>query len=122
MAWVENGTKTKISVRTPQNDKLVAVASVSHKDFDTKQWLIKNNVQETTSIGSSVKFCLVASGQADVYPRFGQTMEWDTAAGHAILIHSGGFVTTHNEETFLYGKKKYKNLPLIAKRSSNLEI
>ena len=109
-----NGTKTKISVRTPKSDKLVAVASVSHKDFDTKQWLIKNNVQETTSIGSSVKFCLVASGQADVYPRFSPTMEWDTAAGDAILRAAGGQVTKPDLSKFIYGKNLYKNGPFIA--------
>ena len=79
-----------------------------------KQWLIQNNVQETTSIGSSVKFCLVASGQADVYPRFSPTMEWDTAAGDAILRAAGGKITHPDLSNFNYGKSFYRNGPFIA--------
>ena len=72
-------------------------------------------------MSSSFKFCTLAAGEADIYAAKARAFEWDIAAGHAILIHAGGYVTTHDEKNFLYGKEKYKNLPIIAKRSINLE-
>ena len=68
----------------------VAVASRSHRDAETDAWLAAEGIEDTVSAGSSLKFCLVAEGQADVYPRFGPTMEWDTAAGDAVLRAAGG--------------------------------
>ena len=65
---------------------------------------------------------MLAAGEADIYAAKARAFEWDIAAGHAILSHAGGSVTTHEGEDFFYGKKDYKNLPLIAKRSSNLKI
>ena len=64
--------------------------------------------------GSSLKFCIVAAGEADIYPRFGPTMEWDTAAGHAVLAAAGGRVTTIDGEDFLYGKPDFANPPFVA--------
>ena len=115
-----NGKKSKISVRKPQSDKIVAVASFSHKDPKTTEWLKKHNITETKSVGSSLKFCLIASGQADVYPRFGPTMEWDTAAGDAILRAAGGIVTKPDFSNLNYGKHFYKNEPFIAWGSNNI--
>ena len=69
---------------------------------------------------SSLKFCVVAAGEYDGYVAEPRAYEWDIAAGHAILEHSGGNITDHNEKKFLYGKKNYKNVPLIAKRNINL--
>ena len=92
----------------------VAVASVSHRDELTDNWLQDNNVKKTVSIGSSLKFCLVACGEADVYPRFGPTMEWDTAAGDAILRSAGGSVLLPNSQPFSYGKQSYRNSAFIA--------
>ena len=67
-------------------------------------------VAEMVSAGSSLKFCLVASGRADIYPRFGRTMEWDTAAGHAVLRAAGGQVFTFEGEPLTYGKNEiYEN-------------
>ena len=77
-------------------------------------WLAKNNISKTMSTGSSVKFCLIAAGEADVYPRFGATMEWDTAAGDAVLRAAGGRVVGLDGKDFKYGKNKYKNDPFIA--------
>jgi len=65
------------------------------------------------SVGSSLKFCLVAEGQADVYPRFGTTMEWDTAAGQAVLEAAGGQVVTPEGTPFRYGKADWRNGPFI---------
>jgi len=92
----------------------VAVASVSHRDAMTDRWLAENNIEQTVSIGSSLKFCLLAAGEADLYPRFGPTMEWDTAAGHAILRAAGGTVSNPDKTPFLYGKPDYRNGAFIA--------
>ena len=105
----------KIRIRKSDKNKIVAVASSSHLDQKTKDWLVKNNIARTVSIGSSLKFCLVASGEADVYPRFGPTMEWDTAAGDAVLRYAGGSVEYLDSSKFTYGKKNFKNTPFIAK-------
>ena len=73
-------------------------------------------------MSSSLKFCILAAGEADIYAARARAFEWDIAAGHAVLENAGGIVTTINNEKFLYGKEHYKNLPIIAKRSLNLEI
>ena len=70
---------------------------------------------ERISAGSSLKFCLVAEGKADLYPRFGRTMEWDTAAGHAVLSAAGGRVTTRDGAPFLYRKPGFENPGFIAR-------
>ena len=107
----------KIEIRKLIKNSIVAVASTSHRDDETNNWLAQNNVSETVSIGSSLKFCLVACGEADVYPRFGPTMEWDTAAGDAVLRFAGGRVENLDGSVFKYGKKDYKNISFIAKGS-----
>ncbi len=88
---------------------LVAVASRSHRDAETDAWLTAHGITETMSCGSSLKFCAVAEGRADVYPRFGRTMEWDTAAGHAVLRAAGGEVVTTTGEPFRYAKRDFAN-------------
>ena len=95
---------------------LTAVASRSHRDEATNTWLAAHGITDLVSAGSSLKFCLLAAGEADVYPRFGRTMEWDTAAGHAILIAAGGRVTGVDGAPFTYGKKQhgYANPGFIA--------
>ena len=114
-AFEESANQTKaIIIRKVPSSGIVAVASVSHRDELTNTWLLENNISNTTSIGSSLKFCLVACGEADVYPRFGPTMEWDTAAGDAILRAAGGSVALPNDEPFEYGKINYRNGPFIA--------
>ena len=72
-------------------------------------------------MSSSLKFCVLAAGEADIYAAKARAFEWDIAAGHAVLEHAGGIVTTHDEKKFFYGKENYKNLPIIAKRAPNLE-
>ncbi|MBF0375322.1 MAG: 3'(2'),5'-bisphosphate nucleotidase CysQ, partial [Alphaproteobacteria bacterium] len=73
------------------------------------------------SAGSSLKFCLVAAGEADLYPRFGRTMEWDIAAGHAILRAAGGEVVTVDGKPMRYGKAGFENPHFIALASRSLE-
>lgn len=93
-----------ISARPVPSDGLVAVASRSHRDAKTEEYLAQFPVREFVSAGSSLKFCLVAAGEADIYPRLGRTMEWDTAAGHAVLAAAGGSVVTIDDRPFVYGK------------------
>ena len=90
--------------RAAPHSGLVAVVSRSHLDDATTAFLAERNIVDTMTGGSSVKFCLVAEGKADVYPRFGRTMEWDTAAGHAVLSAAGGTVLDETGEPLLYGK------------------
>ncbi|HEV7307804.1 3'(2'),5'-bisphosphate nucleotidase CysQ [Ensifer sp.] len=118
----EGGRATKFHVATdfavtqvteiccrPRPASLTAVASRSHSDAETADFLQKNAIRDCTSIGSSLKFCLLAEGLADVYPRFGRTMEWDTAAGDAVLRAAGGRVTTLDGHPFRYGKRRQAN-------------
>ena len=80
------------------------VASRSHMDANTTAYLDSCKVKSLNSAGSSLKFCLVAMGEADLYPRFGRTMEWDTAAGQAVLEAAGGKVCTVDGAPLRYGK------------------
>jgi 3'(2'), 5'-bisphosphate nucleotidase len=93
-----------ICARKPPEDGLIAVVSRSHRDTKTEEYLTKYNIAETKAAGSSLKFCLIAAGEADLYPRFGRTMEWDIAAGHAVLLAAGGNVTQLDGTPFFYGK------------------
>jgi len=106
----KGGVVEPIAVRaTPPSGGLVAVASRSHRDAETDAWLAAHGITETISCGSSLKFCAVAEGRADVYPRFGRTMEWDTAAGHAVLRAAGGEVVTTTGGPFVYSKPDFAN-------------
>jgi 3'(2'), 5'-bisphosphate nucleotidase len=109
------GTLNKISVSKPDNAGLLIVASKSHRDQATEDYINKYNVKDSKSAGSSLKFCLVATGEADLYPRVGRTMEWDTAAGHAVLSGAGGHVVRFDtHEPLTYGKADYANPFFIA--------
>ncbi|ARE40700.1 3'(2'),5'-bisphosphate nucleotidase [Rhodovulum sp. P5] len=109
------GAATPLSVSSPDNDALVVVASKSHRDQATDDYIAKYAVKDMTSAGSSLKFCLVATGEADLYPRLGRTMEWDTAAGHAVLAGAGGKVVRFDDHTpLVYGKDGYANPFFIA--------
>jgi len=82
----------QIKVRTRPETGLVAVASRSHRSQETEEYLAKIGAADFTPAGSSLKFCLIAEGLADVYPRLGRTMEWDTGAAQAVLEAAGGSV------------------------------
>src|SRR6188768_1324222 len=103
-----------ISARRPPAGGVTAVASRSHRTPETDAFLANYPVVEFRSIGSSLKFCLVATGEADLYPRIGPTMEWDTAAGHAVLHAAGGRVTGLAGEPFRYGKPGFRNGNFLA--------
>jgi 3'(2'), 5'-bisphosphate nucleotidase len=106
-----------IHVRKAPADGMTAVASRSHRDSKTDEYLAHYRIKDFISAGSSLKFCLVAAGEADIYPRHGRTMEWDTAAGHAVLLAAGGTMTTLDGKPFVYGKvaDKFANPFFVAK-------
>lgn len=89
----------------PKEKAEKAVVSRSHMSKETTDFIQGNGIYEFISAGSSLKFCMVASGKADIYPRFGRTMEWDIAAGDAILRAAGGVTVTIDNEPMLYGKR-----------------
>jgi 3'(2'), 5'-bisphosphate nucleotidase len=109
------GELKPIAVGRPDNTALMVVASKSHRDAATDAYIARYAVRDMTSAGSSLKFCLVATGEADLYPRLGRTMEWDTAAGHAVLAAAGGLVVRFDDHTPLtYGKALFENPFFIA--------
>ena len=116
-AWTRaaDGETKKIQVRPTPAGGLTAVASRSHADAATEDFLDNIGASKRISAGSSLKFCLVAEGRADIYPRFGPTMEWDVAAGHAVLLAAGGHVTTLDDQPFRYRKPDFRNSGFIAK-------
>lgn len=105
-----------IAVRAAPEGGRTAVMSRSHADEQTRAFTEAHGVKETVPAGSSLKFCKVAEGAADLYPRFGPTMEWDTGAGHAVLNAAGGSVTRPDGSPFGYAKTEdgYKNGPFVA--------
>ncbi len=109
------GAQRAIRVSDPDNAALMVVASKSHRDQATDDYIARYAVRDMTSAGSSLKFCLVATGEADLYPRLGRTMEWDTAAGHAVLYGAGGTVVRFDDHQPLrYGKPGFANPFFIA--------
>jgi len=94
----------RLHARQGDPNGLTALVSLSHLDPETEKFLEGLHIAERTSAGSAVKFVEIARGRADVYPRFGPTMEWDTAAGQAVLEASGGHVVDADGARFRYGK------------------
>jgi len=110
------GTMRELTTSPIPEGGLRAVVSRSHLDPATKQWLEDRQISELCSSGSSLKFCMIAEGRADVYPRLAPTMEWDTAAGHAILTAAGGCVLGLDGSPLRYGKAEagFRNDSFIA--------
>jgi len=102
---LDKATKpARLAVRTADPKGMIAVASRSHRDHKTDEYLEMYNIKDFLTAGSSLKFCLIAAGEADIYPRHGRTMEWDTAAGHAVLSGAGGRVDEMDGSPLKYGK------------------
>jgi 3'(2'), 5'-bisphosphate nucleotidase len=95
-----------LNARAAPKEGLTALVSLSHLDPDTEAFLAKLKIAERSAAGSSVKFIAIARGKADVYARFGPTMEWDTAAGQAVLEAAGGRVVEAGGAPLRYGKTK----------------
>ena len=114
-AWLEDlSGRIPIHTRTPGED-LVAVASKSHFNQPTADYLCEAAKDcGYVAIGSSLKFCIVAEGRADIYPRLSPTSEWDTAAGHAVLLAAGGCVDGPDGNPLAYGKRAFLNRGFVA--------
>lgn len=114
-AWLEEGKSRKPIQTRSRGLELTAVASKSHLNQATIDYL-----QEAAggcgyvAVGSSLKFCIVAEGQADIYPRASPTSEWDTAAGHAVLLAAGGLVDGPDGTALRYGKRAFLNRAFVA--------
>lgn len=104
----------RIFTRKVLNNEPLILSSNSNFNLETKNFFKKKGIIKKKLISSSLKFCYIASGEADFYLRFGTTMEWDTAAGHAILISAGGDVIEFEGEKINYGKNFFKNKSFIA--------
>ncbi|MFD1198394.1 3'(2'),5'-bisphosphate nucleotidase CysQ [Brucella gallinifaecis] len=97
-------SRRPITARIAPPEKVV-VCSRSHLTPETEKFLKRNHSGKCVSVGSSLKFCMIARGEADLYPRFGPTMEWDTAAGDAVLRAAGGMTTTLDAKPIIYGAR-----------------
>lgn len=117
------GPRRALAVAAPDNAALRVVASASHRDKATDDYIARYRVAAFHSAGSSLKFCLLAAGEADLYPRLGRTMEWDTAAGHAVLSAAGGRVDRLDRpgEPLAYGKPGDDN-PFFVAYAPGVEI
>ena len=115
-AFLEHdGRRRAIACRRPPAAGMRVVSSRSHGDRAVLEaFLAKRRVASSAHVGSSLKFCMIAGGDADLYPRLGRTMEWDTAAGHAVLSAAGGRVTGLDGELLKYGKPQFANPHFIA--------
>ena len=113
----EPGKETMaIRARAIPEDGATVIASRRHgSGAELDAFLANYTVKDRVTAGSSLKFCLVAAARADLYPRFGRTMEWDTAAGHAVLLAAGGTVETLDGQTLAYGKPGFENPHFVAK-------
>ena len=114
-AWVDDGSGRR-SIRTRERgEQLTAVASKSHLNQATIDYLeAAVGACGYVSVGSSLKFCIVAEGRADIYPRASPTSEWDTAAGHAVLLAAGGIVDGPDGGPLRYGKRAFLNRAFVA--------
>jgi len=114
-AWVDEG-QGRHEIRTrPRGEQLTAVASKSHLNQATVDYLEEAvGTCGYVTVGSSLKFCIVAEGRADIYPRASPTREWDTAAGHAVLLAAGGLVDGPDGAPLAYGKRAFLNHAFVA--------
>ncbi len=115
------GKKTVLNCKKINNKEIIALVNSDYTPEEILNIHGKHKVSKTIKTSSSIKFCMLAAGEADIYAAKARAFEWDIAAGHAILENAGGVVTTFEEKKFLYGKEDYKNLSIIAKRSLDLK-
>ena len=115
-ATLEGGGMVRsLRCRKPSREGLVILASASHRDADQfDHYITRFPVAEIRRSGSALKYGILAEGEADLYPRFGRMMEWDTAAGHAILDAAGGCLTLPDGSPLAYGKPGFVNPPVVA--------
>jgi len=116
-AFTRTGDEAALPIQTrmPADDGFVVVMSRSHPSPELSDYLETIKVKDALSIGSSLKLCVVAEGCADLYPRLGPTMEWDTAAGHAVVVAAGGQVVQPTGEALIYNKESLLNPSFIVR-------
>ena len=114
-AWVDEGRGRRVIQTRPRGARMTAVASKSHLNQATIDYLNDAiGMCDYVAIGSSLKFCIVAEAEADIYPRASPTSEWDTAAGHAVLLAAGGIVDGPDGSPLSYGKPAFLNRAFVA--------
>tara|TARA_Y100000768_G_C23883471_1_gene636422 strand:+ start:9 stop:788 length:780 start_codon:yes stop_codon:yes gene_type:complete len=119
---IENGQTKKINCEKKQpNGKVVALSSDIKPSDIILNKLKKFNVSEIVKMASSYKFCVIATGEYDIYAAKERANEWDYAAGHAVAQNAGAIIKTLDEKPFLYGKEDYKNPSILIKRADNLD-
>ena len=119
---IENGISRKISCKKKQpKGKIVALSSVIKPSDIILNKLKKFNVTSIVKMASSYKFCVIATGEYDIYAARERANEWDYAAGHAVAQNAGAIIKTLDEKPFLYGKEDYRNPSLLIKRAENLD-
>ena len=118
---ITNGKKMALNCKKKSIDEIIGLENSGETSNEILGIYQKHKVSRTIKMSSSLKFCILSSGEADIYAAKARAYEWDIAAGHTILEHAGGLITDHDGKKFLYGKENYKNLPIIAKRAANLE-
>ena len=118
---INNGKKVDLNCKKINTNEIIGLEHSGTTPIEVLDIYKKYKVSKKIKMSSSLKFCILASGEADIYAAKARAFEWDIAAGHAVLEHAGGYLTTHEEKKILYGKKGYKNLPIIAKRAASLE-
>ena len=114
-AWVDEG-RGRVPIKTrSRGEPITAVASKSHLNQATIDYLQQAvGICDYVAVGSSLKFCILAEGKADIYPRASPTSEWDTAAGHAVLLAAGGLVDAPDGAPLGYGKAAFLNRAFVA--------
>ena len=118
---IEGGKTIKINCKKKQpKNKIVALSSVIKPSDIILNKLKEYNVTSIVKMASSYKFCVIATGEYDIYAAMERANEWDYAAGHAVAQNAGAIIKTLDEKPFLYGKEDYKNPSLLIKRSENL--
>ena len=118
---IENGKTEKINCKKKnKKNSIVAVASVIKPSDEILNKLKEYNVSKIVKMSSSYKFCVIATGEFDIYAAKERAHEWDYAAGHAIAVNAGASITTLEGKPFLYGKEDYKNPSVLILRSNQL--
>ena len=118
---INNEKKIVLNCKKVNTNEIIGLENSDVTPGEVLKIYKKYKVSRTVKMSSSIKFCILASGEADIYAANARAYEWDIAAGHTILEHAGGSITTQEGKSILYGKKNYKNLGIVAKRAKNLK-
>ena len=117
---INSGKKTSLNCTKKNLDGIIGLENSGETSQEVLNIYKSYKVSKKIKMSSSLKFCILASGEADIYAARPRAFEWDIAAGHAILEHAGGLMTTFDNKNIIYGKKNYKNTSIICKRSTDL--